>query len=269
MKLWIGTVFALPLFTVLLLAAPAKDEQAEAEAILDKAIAAAGGQDKLAKLKSFTIKCIEKNWNESSGTDSENTAEYSYDYPDRERRQRTRGIGETTFTSTTILNGDKAWLTADGKTRRIEDKVLPDALAEFTEFPVRKWPLYKDKGYKLAPLGESKVGDKRVVGVKALFENKPDAKLFFDKETGLLIKGEYDLSRLEAFRRGGTPSRAESESGKAEILLEEYKEANGIKYPTKLTATSIEDGKKHISRCEITEFKVVEKFDEKTFAEPK
>jgi hypothetical protein len=265
---WIWTVFSLPLLVTFVAATPAKDEQAEAEAILDKAIAAAGGQDKLTKLKSFTIKCIEKNWHESSGTVSENTAEFSYDYPLRERRQRTRGTGETSFTSTTILNGDKAWLTADGKTRRIEDKILPDALAEFTVFPVRKWPLYKNKEYKLAPLSESSLGDKRVIGLKVLFEGKPDAKLFFEKETGLLIKGEYDLSRFEAFHRGGAQIRGECESRTAEVLLEDYKEANGFKYPSKLTMTTIEDGKRIINQCEITEFKLVEKFEPKTFEKP-
>jgi hypothetical protein len=268
MKCWICAALAWPLLASLLIAAPAKDEQAEAEAILDKAIAAAGGQDKLAKLKSFTIKFIQQNKDGSTGTVSESTAEYSFAHPDRHRREFAHGKGKTKFTTITIVNGDKAWVSVGGKVHAIQADGIPDGFAELTEFPVRKWPLYKNKGYKLAPLGESKVGDKPVVGVKVLFEGKPDAKLFFDKVTGLLIKGEYDLSRLAAARKAGAPGPGESESGTAEILLEEYKEANGIKYPSKLTATTIEDGKKHISRCEITEFMLVEKFDEKTFAKP-
>ena len=49
-------------------------------------------------------------------------------------------------------------------------------------------PLMKEKGYKLAHLGESKIKEKTALGIKVSYEGQPDMNLYFDKHSGLLIK---------------------------------------------------------------------------------
>ena len=90
-------------------------------------------------------------------------------------------------------------------------------------------------------------------------------KLFFDKETGLLLKREYELARPT-----GAPAAIPGNGDGpkpiiVEVLYQDYKETDGIKYPTKATRTQ---GERSTTEEEVVEFKVVEKFDEKTFAKP-
>jgi hypothetical protein len=268
MKRWIGIAFALPLASTLLMAAPAKDEQAEAEAVLDNAIKAAGGQEKLTKLTSFVLKVRRKTTPRANGAGLETTAEISYEYPDRKRSESTREVGGAKTTTVQILNGDKAWITSRGTTRELTvDQAARMKTEPFTEFPVRQLPLYRGRGYKLTMLGESKVEEKRAVSVKVSSEGKPEVRLFFDKETGLLLKREYELSRVGPAGTGaGVPAGDDnSKPITVEVIYEDYKEAGGIRYPTRITR--IQSGQK-ISEEEVAEFKVVEKFDEKTFAKP-
>jgi hypothetical protein len=266
MNRWIISIFTVWLATSVLTAAPAKDEQAEAEAILDNAIKAAGGQEKLAKLTSFVLKMKRKSTPRGEGPTLETALEISYEFPDRKRTETSRGTGGTTTTTLQILNGDKAWLSSRGTTRELTvDQAARLKTEPFPEFPVRQLPLYKGKGYKLTMLGESRVEEKRVLGVKIASEGKPDVKLFFDKETGLLLKREHELSRT-APAGAGVPAGADAPNSiTVEILYEDYKESGGIKFPAK--TTRLQGGQK-ISEEEVTEFKAVEKFDEKTFAKP-
>jgi len=266
MKRWIGAALASPLLAALLMAAPAKDEQAEAEAILDNAIKAVGGQEKLTKLTSFVLKLKRKSTPRPDGAALETAIDISYEFPDRKRTETIREVGGTKTTFLQILDGDKGWLSSRGTTR--EMTVVQTArlrTEQFAEFPMRQLLLYKGKGYKLTTLGESKVEEKRVVGVKVSSEGNPDTRLFFDKDTGLLLKRESELNRAVP-AGGGVPAGGEEPKPvTVEIIYEDYKEAAGVKYPTK--TTRFQRGQK-VTEDEVTELKVVEKFDEKTFAKP-
>jgi len=267
MKRWMLTVAALPLVTCLLVAAPAKDEQSEAEAILDNAIKAVGGPDKLTKLTSFVVKLNRKPTARPGVGGVETTLEVSYEYPDRKRSETTRDIGGTKTISLQVVNGDKAWLSSRGAVRELNAEQVKQLRSNlFAEFPVRQLPLYKGKGYKLTMLGESKVDEKKVVGIKVTAEGKADQKLYFDKETGLLLKQEYELPRFTP-SRAGVPGGADAPNPSitVEVFYEDYMESGGIRYPTK--TRRIQGGRTTIED-EIAEFKVVDKFDEKTFAKP-
>jgi hypothetical protein len=50
-----------------------------------------------------------------------------------------------------------------------------------------------------------------------------------------------------------------------EVVYEDYKESGGIRYPTKIKRIQ---GGRSTTEEEVTQFKAVEKFDEKTFAKP-
>ena len=256
MNRWMWTLICFLMLPIILPAAPAKDDQAEAQAILDKAIKALGGQEKLAKLTSFveTAKC--KSF-PPDATPTEYSRTISCRFPDLWCRQtETHERKGTRY----VLNGEQGWF------------YVEDDLYEFTKEQVERrreiwrdelivWQFlfFKDTNYKLSPLGASKVGDQAAVGVKASRKRVPDLKLYFDRDTGLLLKRERE--EAEPTPPGEKPPPPIIE----EILYENYKEVGGIKYPTKTTALI---NKEKISEGEITEFKIVERFDEKTFAKP-
>ena len=162
MKRWMLTIVAVLALTSVLFAAPAKDEQSEAEAILDNAIKVVGGPDKLAKLNSFVLKLNRKSLSRPGASALETTVEISYDSSDRKRLESTRDVGGTKTTTMQIVNGDKGWLASRGTVRELNgEQVKCLNVDPFAEFPVRQLPLYKGKGYKLTMLGESRVEEKR------------------------------------------------------------------------------------------------------------
>jgi hypothetical protein len=246
-------------------AAPAKDEQAEAQAILDKAIKAVGGEERLTKLTSFTVKTRCKYCFHEGGTGIQ-TVHLSYDSSRRVRMESTL-VYELTKANVQdanidfIINGSEAWVSLNGKPRAMSEEEAARQM-EFldrslrSDLGIRQLPLLKGKGYNLTPLGDSKIGDHRSVGIKVSREGQSDIRLYFDKDTGLPVK-------RSSLRK--EPAKTKNPSTKVEVLFDNYKETGGIKYPAKLTF--LEDDRE-VRTEEITEFTIVEKFDEKTFAKP-
>jgi hypothetical protein len=262
---WIWSVAVVFFVASILSAAPAKDEQAEAQAILDKAIKALGGEKNLTKLTSFTVKIDSRCFFPKFCSASQVT-EFSCDCDGRLHwlsvleLERVKG----TFVHLrreTVINGDQSWNAMNGKPRdstteemAIAKEMLEDCLVTYLAIP--QFPLLKGKSYKLTPLGDCKVGETSAVGIKAVREGRQDIQLFFDKDTGLPLKRSW----VRKLKLG-----PQLITDKHEVLYDDYKEVGGVKYPAKLRI-SIDD--KETEAAEITELKIVEKFDEKTFAKP-
>jgi hypothetical protein len=111
-----------------------------------------------------------------------------------------------------------------------------------------------DKSIELSIIGDDKVGDTPVVGVRVSKKNRRDVSLYFDKKTHLLKKVE---SRGLAYQ-----SREEVAQ---ERIVEEYKEFDGLMRPSKMTVN--QDGKKAVE-MEITGYETVDQFDDSTFKKP-
>jgi hypothetical protein len=262
MNRWMWTLIYLLMLPIISPAAPAKDDQAEAQAILDKAIKALGGEEKLARLTSFALKSRGRFY--FDGETGIQTLELSCDLPGRLRRKSTFATDDVA-TIECIINGDQGWISFNGiKTSELTLEQIArekDGLEKglWTDLAVGHLPLLKGNGYKLTPLGDSKIGDRRVVGIKITREGQSDIQLYFDKDTDLPVKRSW-LEKEPATSKN--PSR---ESVNVEVLFDDYKEVGGVKYPAKLTM--FRNDKKTYEGM-ITELKIVEKFDEKTFAKP-
>ena len=110
----------------------------------------------------------------------------------------------------------------------------------------------KERGYQLAPLGDSKVGDRDVVGIKVSAEGHQDVKLYFDKKTHLILKTERlvpaaDQDQLE------------------EIVFTDYRDVDGLKQPTRV---SWKIDRKPFCEMRVTDVQVKEKLDSALFAKP-
>jgi len=112
----------------------------------------------------------------------------------------------------------------------------------------------KGKGFKVQTAGEEKVGGKPAVGIKVTGPEGKDFTLYFDKESGLPVK---QVAKVLDFM--GNEFTQETTYG-------DYKEFQGIKKATKIA--NKRNGTTFLE-AKITEFKVLDKVDAKTFAEPK
>jgi hypothetical protein len=225
------------------------DEAATPKAILDKAIKAHGGADALKKYTAQVTKAKGKFYGMGDGIDY--TSETSVQAPNKLRVF----VDANGFKFTQVVNGDKGWMDVNGEVTEMNKDFLEEARQELHAVDVARLVPLLQEGYKLSPLGEVKVDGKPAVGIKVEHKGYRDVGLFFDKDSGLLVKIER---RGKDVMQGGAEYTAEE-------LLSDYKKVEGLQVPYKQTINR--DGKKYIE-SEATDVKVAEKLDDKVFAKP-
>jgi hypothetical protein len=224
--------------------------QGEAKAIIEKALKAHGGADKIAKLKAAQVAA--KGTIDVNGMNLEFTAESYAQLPNQFKSVMKLKAGGMDFTQVQSMNRDKIVITLNGMEVPLTDKTR-DEIKEtvYAERVANLIPLIKEKEFQLSLLGEAQVDGRPAVGVKASSKGHKDVNLYFDKESGLLVKTEYrslDAMSNQEYTR--------------EQILKGYKEFNGIQSPTRLVINK--DGKKLVE-MEVTDVKNLEKLDDSVF----
>jgi hypothetical protein len=221
----------------------------DTKAILDKAIKALGGEEKLAKAKAATWKTKGKiSFGENDNAFKGDVTVQGLDHC----RQEFEGdLGKFVM----VLAGDKGWMAFGDNTTPLDKDPLDGAKRDIylQMIPVTLLPL-KDKDFKIEAAGEEKVDGKPAVGLKVTAPDKKDFTIHFDKESGLPVKLAAKITDF-----GGAEVAQET-------TYSDYKEFDGIKKATKVVIQR--DGKKFLEQ-QISDFKVLDKVDPKTFAEPK
>jgi RNA polymerase sigma factor (sigma-70 family) len=210
--------------------------------LVAKTLKAYGGEDKLSALTAFTERVIFR-------TEDVATADHFVQLPNKYRFETKTGPAGKTQTHTFILNGGERWHLLNGV--RVELLGL--------ERPTEYWEDYlkyygpravlrlKDPTNQLHLLSESKIGDRAVVGIQIVpkDEHGPERKMYFDKETGLLLKEECAAQELE-------------------IVYKDYKTLAGFPIAQKRIAKIVG----HENETEVVDFKAVDKLDGKLFEKP-
>jgi hypothetical protein len=247
---WFGRLVA-----VLALAGAGQAVRAEegANPVLDKAIKAMGGEEKLGKIKAFQVKG--KGTINIMDNESPFTTSVIAQGLDHSRQEFEGEFGGNKIKGVSILAGDKGWRSFAGMTMDLDADALADAKrAQYLQVaPMTLVPL-KGKGFKVESAPDEKVGDKNA---KALKITGPDSKtftLYFDEESGLPVKM---VAKVRGFM---------GEEFVQTTTYSDYKDFDGIKKSTKSEAKR--DGQK-FQDMQLVEFKVLDSVDPKTFAEPK
>ena len=92
------------------------------------------------------------------------------------------------------------------------------------------------------------------MGIKVSTNGHKDINLYFDKETGLMVKMEHRTLDLQT----------QQEVAEERILLE-YQDVGGLKTAKKVLINH--DGKKYLE-AEVTEVKLEDKIDDSEFGKP-
>jgi len=215
-----------------------------AKSIIEKAIKAHGGAENLAKLKVRQEK-TETKYDKMSTF----TMDSLIQLPDR-AKYAARG---SNWTFIEVINGDKIWTDADGKPGETTAEQLKHGKELLHEnYVVTLAPLLKDKRFKLSPLTEIKVNDRPALGVKVTAKDHADVDLYFDKDTGLLVKSEATRP-------------FDGQDIVMSTVYSEYKETDGLKWPRR--KVDYWDGKQ-VRESEITELRFLDKIDDSEFAKP-
>jgi hypothetical protein len=191
MKTRLGAVLAVGL--LLGGGASRADEQAEAKALLDKAMKAMNGEAKLAKLRTASLKG--KLTGKEGGQEFTPSLDVTWQGLSQYRAEMDVQEGGKNTQGGVVLNGGQGWLKRGDKT--VE---LPELLAAFVQnlFHAGRMPqllpALAGKAYKPTLLAEGKVGTRAALGLLLSHKERKDVSLFFDKENGLPLKSEVRLT---------------------------------------------------------------------------
>ena len=233
---------------------PARADDSEAKAILDKAIKALGGEEKLTKASVHSWKAKGKRHAGAEQPEQEiQVTANGLDHFRREFNRREPNLPQLSLIL--VIAGDKGWQ----KNSKGLTELDAATLARFKQafylqvIPITLMPL-REKGFKLEAAGAENVGDKPAVVLKVTAPDGKDFTLFFDKESGLPVKEVATMT---------SPAGRENS---VESTFLDYKDMGGIK---KATRIEMKINGEPSSEMEITEFKILDKVDPETFAEPK
>jgi hypothetical protein len=231
-------------------AAEASDTHSAAKSLVERAIEAQGGKDRVAKLF--------KPWRaEIKGTAGplQITGTLAHDSADRGRIVTQLARGGQKFEVIVVNDGEHVW-------RKIGDTTQEVTGPELEEMKDGTWrsrkvrfllPLLTEKGVTLSVIGDSEVSGRPATCVRVTRKGHRDVDVHFDQESGQLVKME---SRIQS-------------PNKPDIVLEQvfsdYKEFDGVKLAT--TFTKYENGRQ-TSVEQITDLKFVDKLDPSELAKP-
>jgi hypothetical protein len=221
------------------------------QTILDKAIKATGGEEKLAKPKAVTWKG--KGTFYGLGQPLEFTGEWFIQPPDKMKSQSEFEFGGVKALRTTIFHGDKGWIRMGETLEDMNEDQVVEAKADMYAGRVATLVPLKSKDFTLAPLGEEKVNGQDAVGIKVSSKGHGDINLYFDKSSGLLVKSQRRIKDMDG------------QETDQETLNSDFKDVDGIKHAAKITINR--DGKKYVE-LEVSEYKFVDKLDDSLFAKP-
>jgi hypothetical protein len=244
MRQSVGTLLAVVVGVLAVTSARADDDKARA--IVDKAIKALGGAEKLGKYKAAT-------WNQDGtyygmGKGLPFKGKYATQWPDQFRMEI-----EGVFTI--VLNGDKGWTKMGDETKAMTKEQLAQQKTEHRAGHLASVLPLKNKAFQLEALDEIKVNKQPAVGVKVTRKGYPEVKLYFDKKTGLPVKLAF---------RGKAPEQKFKEVDQ-EYYYQDYKAVDGRQIPAKIVIKL--DGKLFVE-AKIEDWESKEKLDDKVFAKP-
>jgi hypothetical protein len=227
--------------------------QDDLRAVIDKAIKAHGGAEKIDKHKAGQVKS--KGTVDVNGMTIGYTEEATYHLPNKFKSLQQLDINGMAVKVLIGYNGTKAWINVNGMDVDMMLDKIADLMKEQAYLSeVTRLTVLKNKDYELSSLGESKVQDKPAVGVRVSRKGHKDINLFFDKDSGLLLKFEHRTTDFTTMVEVNE-----------ERIITEYQDKDGLKEPKKAVVNR--DGKKYID-VEVVEVKYLDDIDDTQFSKP-
>jgi len=226
--------------------------QDASRAVIERAIQVHGGMQRLSQLRADRVKIKGSLFLNDKAVAF--TGETLVQLPAQLKMTVQMNVENRTHTLVQVLNGEMAWVTLDGQPQKVE----PAALAEMRQAlalarAVRLVPLLTDKIYELTSLGENKVNDRVLLGVKVAVKGRKDLRLYFDKETGLLVKTAHNLDD------------SNGKEVEQEEFYSDFRNLGGFMRPVKLVG--LRKGGK-IMEAELVDVKYLDSIDSAEFDKP-
>lgn len=246
------------MFSVLLAAwtvtplGPAQPAGDDPPALIRRAIAAHGGADRLDRLR--LVREETAGTLDVLGKKVPFTSTSLQRLPGQFRNTLVSEVGGRQLNVVQVYDGRQGWVQEGGLTRTPDKGTLAGwkAMAHAAHVATLTPLLAADKGYRLTPLGESKVAGNSAFGIKVACPGQRDVCLWFDRKSGLLVKREY---RPHA----GGPDSVQEE------MYSDFKDVHGLKRPARVQI--LINGIAH-AEATIHATRLLEAVDDKEFGKP-
>ncbi|HEX4000457.1 MAG TPA: hypothetical protein VHX65_18035 [Pirellulales bacterium] len=229
------------------------DASSDPAAILDTAIKAQGGEEKLAKVVGLYFKM------KGTSYDGDAKAPFAYEMYIAPDKIRTVSLDEDGQVSDIeVVNGKQGWDKddEDEASGLSAQSIAAEHDVIYENFATMLVPL-KAKVYRLTSIPDTEVAGHTAVGILVRRDKHPDLKMYFDKDTHLLAKLQCKIKDADE----DTATEHDQE-----IIYSDYREVQGTKQPFKFE--QLWDGTK-VADCVILAQKLFEKqLDAKLFQKP-
>jgi hypothetical protein len=226
--------------------------------LIDRALKAHGGAERLAQPRAYTVvvEMTAKSRRAPVGVSS--TATHSFQPPHQYRLEEDALRGGRPSKYIEVYNGNRGWTKRDGVLEAMAPKTAAQPPDVQQGFGYKFVLCLRDRNNTAAALGASKVGTTAAFGVRLtrpLGRGSEERRLYFDAETGLLLKSELH-ARLST---GGELA--------SEQTWADWKTIDGIAVPHRVT-NAIRDAAGTVHERVFTDFNFADKLDPKLFERP-
>jgi hypothetical protein len=228
----------------------AADEKARA--LIEKAIQAQGGPEKVARLRAMRLKA-EGTIEVVPGQPATPFAiEDVWQMPDRYRTSV--AFTQVGMKVTQVLDGEKGWMEVNGQVTDMPREAAGEMREQKYAEDLDRLGFLKEADKELSVAEDAQVNGKPAAGVRVKAKGHRDVTLYFDKATGLLVKRAHPV--------------LDPMSGKEilqEVVFAGHADKDGVKHWRAITAYRA--GKKVIE-ARVTELEFLAQVDPKLFAKP-
>jgi hypothetical protein len=218
----------------------------DVDSLLDKAIKAHGGEEALAKCKAVHVK-MKVNY---EGAADVYAQEWLFAAPDKLRHSAEGTYLGRRTVSIYATDGKVAWSLVNGQVETLEGDFAQWYKDQAHLMQAARLTPLKAKECELKAVGETKVDGKTALGLQVRAKGHKDLTLFFDAESGLLVKIERKVRD------------SDGQEVKEERFYQDYPKKDGLPYARKVIVK--QDGKT-VETDEVHDVKFLEKADDKEF----
>lgn len=221
-----------------------------ARQVIDLAIRAAGGEQRLARTQVMTRTARGTMF--YFGKEVTFTTRLTAAFPDRVRDRIELDAGKRQTVITRVLDRDRGWQSASGSTTEIARPELEDLKEEIYTLWVSTLVPLRSPEFTLTALPEARVNDRPALAVQVAHAGRGDVTIFFEPRT---------YWPLKLTRRGREAGLAVTK----EYLLSDPREWAGIRLPMK--ETEIVNGNKSVELV-VTSYEFPDRVPDETFGKP-
>ena len=225
----------------------------DARELVEKAIRAHGGEENVARLQSVRIK-VEGEAELAPGQPAVPlVVEDVWQMPDRYKTTSRTTLSGQAFTQTLCINETGGWAQVNGQVQPLPDAGLKEMKEQkWAEDMDRLLPL-RDKSLKIIQIEDSALDNRPVAGIKVEAPDHRAVRLYFDKESGLLVKREQEVL--------GNDGAMTLQS----VVFSDFAVKDGVKHWTKISA--YRNGKRFIAAT-LKELQIGKPIEPNEFQQP-